>query len=161
MHITITPFGETEMSREILGFAVRAEDPTPVFSAIHQSFLDFETKQFDSQGQAGGQPWAPLKDSTVAAKAAAGLDPRILHATLRLRDSLTSASSSDHIYQRQGNAYYHRLIMGSDVDYGKYHQSRSPRPSGLPRRPPVSLPEDVKREWVKMLQRWIVYGDVV
>lgn len=160
MIVTIEAFGEAQVSRELLGLSIRGDDPTPVFAAVRERFFQLEEKQFDSQGAEGAAgTWAPLAPSTVASKAAAGMDPRILHATLTLRDSLTKESSEYARYERMGNAYYHELFIGSAVPYGVYHQSTQPRHK-LPRRPPVSIPEPEKVEWLKMIQRFIVTGEV-
>lgn len=151
--IRLEVFGDEILSRDILRVKEHAEHPRPAFEAIHESFKTLEDWQFGTQG--GVEKWQPLAASTVAYKARAGLDPRILHATLRLRRSLTE-DNEDHIFLMTGD----ELFMGSRVDYGKYHQSRRPR-RRLPRRPPVNLSESAKRTWVKILQRWIMTGELI
>src|SRR5205807_5567870 len=89
------------------------------------------TTLFRSQG--GSDRWAPLAASTVAYKARHGLDPRILHATLRLRKSLTTFDGEDHIFEITED----EMMVGSRTPYGIFHQSRRPR-TRLPRRPPVN-----------------------
>lgn len=154
MRIEIQAFGETELSREILTLGRRAEDPLPALNAVHEHFLKLEEEQFDTEGAAGADgSWAPLAPSTVARKAAAGLDPRILHATLELRKSLSESSDGNHVYRPTPDGAF----MGSAVPYGVFHQSREPR-HRLPRRPPVSLSEEDKVEWIKIVQRWLVSG---
>jgi hypothetical protein len=156
MHITITAFGETELSRELLSLATRAESPIPALDAIHERFLRLEGEQFASSGAYTGSRWAPLAQATVTRKAEQGLDPNILVATGALRSSLTDGSDEHHVYQPSAVG----AEMYSTVPYGIYHQSRAPR-KHLPRRPPVVLPEGEKVEWLKILQRWIVTGEVI
>jgi len=156
VRVEVKAFGDRQMSREILRISDRARDPLPLFESIHEDFLEYEKKLFDSEGASGGTPWAPLKASTVAAKAAAGLDPRILHATLTLRDSLTEKNAPDSVFQTTMD----EALMASSVEYGIYHQSNKPR-TRLPRRPPVMLSPEVKAEWIKKVQVWLIMGDLV
>jgi hypothetical protein len=154
MTITIDAFGETELNRTLLRITKAAEDMRPAFNAIHDNFLILEQRQFESEGGYSGG-WAPLAESTVRAKAAAGLDPHILRATDELFKSLTEKDDENHIFTVTGDT----MFIGSKVDYGKYHQSREPR-SRLPRRPPVVLPEATKKIWVKFLQSWLMEAQV-
>lgn len=156
MIITIDGFGEDQMSREILRVSDRAEDPRPVLENIRDDFYDYERILFNTQGASGGAAWKPLAPSTVKFKRKHNLDPRILHATLTLRNSLTSNTSpgATSTVNRSG------MFVGSQVPYGVYHQSsRLPR-NFLPRRPPVMLTEDVKKGWIKKLQRWLITGEM-
>jgi phage gpG-like protein len=50
-----------------------------------------------------------------------------------------------------------RLVWGSRVPYGVYHQSSAPR-TKIPYRPPVKLNERRKREIAKAMQRALVEG---
>src|SRR4051794_22533096 len=98
MSITIEAFGEVELQRTLVRIEKCVEDPRPAFNTIHDQFLILEEEQFEGQGKFSGG-WAPLADSTVAAKAMLGLDPRILFATEDLFKSLTDKSSEDHVYR--------------------------------------------------------------
>jgi phage gpG-like protein len=125
-------------------------DMRPAFRKIHESFIGVEKYQFSSQGALSGG-WAPLAASTVDFKAKHGLDPRILHATHRLRDSLTTFEGEDHIYETS----HDEMKVGSEVPYGIFHQSTAPR-TRLPRRPPVQIRETTKRRWIKYLQMYLM-----
>lgn len=159
--ITIDVFGTRVVSREILRKGKRVGDPRPLF----QSLLDFIRKRvertFSYQGAFGGKRWAPLKESTVRSKIRRNLSPKILHATHRLRDSLTqhTEDSIDKVTRKE-------LRYGSKVPYGVFHQSKKPRKQGkdgpiLPRRPPVQFSEATRKELVKRMQRFIMTGEVV
>jgi phage gpG-like protein len=152
MELRIDVFGETELSRKLLRFTQAVENPKPAFDMLHTQFLHLEHEQFESGGKFSPDGlWAPLADSTVARKAALGLDPRTLIASGRLFKSLSDPNSEDHIYHTTDDS----MFIGSRVEYGVYHQSRAPR-TRLPRRPPVSLPESEKKHWVKLLQGWLI-----
>lgn len=152
LRITLEMFGETEMDRELLGFSERARNMRPVWSEIHQDFMDIERFQFESQGSLSGG-WAPLKQSTINAKERAGFDTRIMFRTGALFDSLTESGDENHVVHITADT----LRIGSSVGYGVYHQSRAER-KHLVRRPLVVLTPAVKKAWVKMIQRWIVHG---
>lgn len=147
--LEISIFGEKLVSRTLTRFAENADDMRPAFDKIHKFFLKtIETTQFNSQGAFSGG-WAPLAPSTLAGKRRAGLDPRILHATLRLRKSLTNSTSSDHVYKVTADG----MELGSKVPYGRYHQSGT---VNMPQRRPVQFTAEHKREMVKMLQQHLM-----
>lgn len=152
MIISISAFGETEMSRELLRWSFAAYDMRPAFDRIHDSFTRREIYQFSTQGGLSGG-WAPLAASTVAYKARAGLDPRILVATGKLKNSLTRKGNENHVYTVTPDS----MFIGSSVEYGKFHQSRAERHK-LPRRPVVVLDDATRRNWVKILQTWLAAG---
>ena len=150
MNLVLEAFGDDIVNREILRVKYRSEDMRPAFRKIHESFIGVEKYQFSSEGGLSGK-WAPLAPSTVDYKAKHGLDPRILQATHRLRDSLTTFEGEGHIYE----ATHDEMKVGSDVPYGIYHQSREPR-TKLPRRPPVIIRENIRRRWIKYLQEYLM-----
>lgn len=152
MRLDLETFGEKQFSREILRIGKNAEDMTPAFDQVHELFLDVQTKQFSTQGGAYSGGWKPLAPSTKARKARLRLDPRILHATLRLRRSLTEAGHPDHVYRTTKDS----MFVGSSVPYGAVHQK--PKSSPLPRRRPVQFSDAVRVEILKILQRHIMGG---
>lgn len=151
MRLEIETFGEKQFSRELLRFDERGRDMRPAFEKIADDFLDVEEHQFSTEGGYSGG-WAGLAPSTVAYKARHNLDPRILHATLRLRRSLTEASGPDVIRDIRAD----EMTVGSKVGYGAFHQSGT---YSMPRRRPVDLPDRTKDSWVKILQRFLVEGE--
>jgi phage gpG-like protein len=50
---------------------------------------------------------------------------------------------------------HHWMMVGSDVDYGAYHQHGG---GNLPRRRPVEFPEAERKEWVRVIHRMIRTG---
>lgn len=152
MRLDLDTFGETQFSRELLRVGDNAKDMTPAFDAIHELLLETETKQFSTQGSAFSGGWKPLAPSTSWAKIKAGLDLRILHATLRLRDSLTQPNHPDHVYTASGD----EMFVGSKVPYGKFHQTGTER---MPRRRPFQFDDSTRKQIVKLLQRHLLDRD--
>lgn len=152
MRLDLETFGEKQFSREILRVGRNAGDMKPAFDKVHDLFLEVEEKQFSSQGGAYSGGWKPLAPSTVSYKARAGLDPRILHATLRLRGSLTQETHPDHVYRASAD----EMFVGTRVPYAGVHQN--PVSSPLPRRRPIQFDDAVRSDILKILQRHLVEG---
>jgi phage gpG-like protein len=146
-------WGDKLISRRLDRLAGRSVAARPAFEAIADTLRGYEKRLFDSEGASGGRPWEPLAASTVEHKAKAGLDPRILHATHRLRRSLTDKGAAGHL-EHATNA---SLIFGSYVPYGRYHAHGS---GSLPKRRPIQFTENQKRYIMKKLQRYVLTGSV-
>lgn len=156
MQIRIESIGTVQVSREFLRWGGHAQDMRPMWPSISEFLRHEIEQQFESQGSHfGGGKWKPLKETTVAYKAANNLDPRILHATLAMRESLTNRGRSVpegvRIFERN------KLVFGTKVDYAGIHQQGNPagRP---PQRKIIDLPETSKRKISKAIQRFIVTG---
>ena len=154
MRLDLEAFGDVQFSREILRVGDNAGDMRPAFDKVDESVRRFGKRQFGSQGNAYSGGWAPLAASTVRYKASRRLDPRILHATLRLRRSFTLGSSPDHVYRSSAD----EMFTGSKVPYARYHQLGTQR---MPRRRPFQLDEAARREILKILQRHLVQKGVI
>lgn len=152
MRLDLDFFGDSQFSREILRVGRNAGDMRPAFDEVHELFLEVEKQQFTSQGRAYSGGWKPLAASTRASKARRNLDPRILHATLRLRGSLTEKTHSDHVYRASAD----EMFVGTSVPYAGVHQN--PKTSPLPRRRPVQFSDRIRTEIVKILQRHLMTG---
>jgi phage gpG-like protein len=146
-------FGDVQLARQMLRFSERSADVSPAWEAFADVVEAIERRQFNSQGVTSSLGWAPLKPSTIAAKASAGLDPRILHATQRLRGSLTQRSHPDHVRQIAP----HEAFVGTRVPYARFHQRGTRR---MPRRRAVELTVMQRRNLVRILQLYLVRGEV-
>lgn len=149
MRLVTDTLGEQAVARDLLRFGQNATDVRPAMEEIANSLRRSTTRQFDSQGAYGSGGWDQLADSTIARKRAAGLDPRILHATRRLRDSLTEEGNDEQI----SIARHDGLDFGTTVPYAGFHQ----KGEGVKQRRPVQLPESDRREVVRILQRHLVH----
>ena len=149
IRLDIEVFGDRQISRRFTSAAATLKDARPAWHRIVDLLLDEEAKQFDTEGGHASSGWTPLAPSTVAAKQALGLDPRILHATGRLRESLTERGAPDQTVIL-APAF---MVFGSTVPYGKYHQTGGGR---LPQRKPFELTDRARREAVRIIQREIM-----
>lgn len=149
MKLELDAYGDVQFSRELLRVGQNARDMRPAFDSVEALMRGVSSKQFSSQGKAFSGGWAPLAPSTVARKARAGLDKRILHATLRLRRSFTDKNHKDHVYRATAD----EMFVGSRVPYGVYHQKGTDR---MPRRRPFELDEATRKRVVRILQSHIV-----
>lgn len=153
MRLSLDVFGDVQVDRELLRFADRAVDARPAWDAIMHQLGVLEREQFDSQGARASGGWAPLAPSTVADKARRGLDPRILHATGKLRASLTEPAGPDAIRESLPNA----MRYGTSVPYARFHQQGTGR---TPQRREIELTAtDRHRMFVQTMQRFLVTGE--
>jgi phage gpG-like protein len=150
VRLALDIFGEEQVERELLRFSAYAGSPVPAFHQIAQDMRSQIEEQFATEGGRGSGGWPPLKESTLASKAAAGLDPHILRATSALMNSLTG-TGGDHIEQVTDDS----LVFGSSIARGKFHQQGTKR---MPARKPVDFTELDRRGFVRTLQRYIVDG---
>lgn len=133
--ITLELSGEQRVFQSLDRYQGKMRNMRPAFERMFQSFLRFERRLFDTEGTTGASGrWVALKPATIKRKAAKGQDPRILHATQRLRRSLTNKSHSDNIQEMK--AYSFRF--GTSVPYADYHQNPKTT-SRLPKREVVSM----------------------
>lgn len=144
-------YGDTQVERTIDRTLDRTDDATPAWDAIADSLARAERRQFDSEGGYASGGWAPLSPRYAAWKERHYPGRPILVRTGRLRASLTERPLGVEVIRP------HSAILGSHVPYGLHHQRGGGR---LPRRRPVELPESVRRQWVQIVQRWIVTGKV-
>jgi phage gpG-like protein len=149
VRLVIDTLGEQAVARDLLRFGHNAADVRPAMVQVLDLLRRAERRQFDSQGAYGSEGWPPLASSTVERKRREGLDPRILHATRRLRDSLTEAGHGEQI----AIARHDGLDFGTTVEYARYHQHGTSR---APQRRVVQLPESDRREVVRIVQRHVV-----
>lgn len=144
-------YGDQQVERTLDRFAEAAEDATPVWEVLADRFARMERKQFATEGAHASGGWAPLSPRYAAWKARHYPGRPILVLTGDLKESLTRRPFDIEIITPK------LAIFGSAVVYGGYHQ----RGEGHnPRRRPVELRESERREWVKVLQRWIVTGSL-
>lgn len=143
-------YGEKQVSRELMRFGERAVEAEPAFHEIADRMRAAIEEQFETEGGHGSGGWAPLQPATVEKKAALGLDPRILHATGVLRETLTGEES--------WNVHAQGLELSTGAaPYGVFHQKGAPR-ANIPVRRPVDFTALERQEFVKILQEWLMGG---
>ena len=148
VEVTVEVFGAPVIRRRLLRAGAAATDASAAFRRIAGLLDHAAEQQFATSGAYGGAAWAPLAPSPLAAKARAGLDPRILRATHELMNSLVDRGDSQHI-EEIGPRH---LRWGSKVQHGIYHQ---PDRQG---RVVFRLPEQDRRSAVREIQRSLFGG---
>ncbi len=140
--------GDKLVRRELLDMGHRGLDASPAFRVIADDLRHYETERFDSRGYG---TWASLMAATVRDKISRHLDPRVLHATLALRNSLTVKGDEN----QEVVIAPQFLIFGSKVPYARYLQKGTRR---MVMRKPLGFLEAQKVAILKRLQRFIVSG---
>lgn len=149
--LTFTFYGDTQVDRTIDRMLADVADLRPVWEVLAGRFVTMEQRQFATEGQYGSGGWAPLSPRYAAWKAEHYPGKTILRRTDDLYRSLTSRPLGVEVIEPR------YMILGSAVPYGAFHQHGTGR---MPRRRPVEFPESERREWVKVLQRFLVTGEV-
>ncbi len=137
--------GDRLVARYLLGVEQRTLHPRPAFARIGEQMLLAERHLFDSQGSFAGKHWPDIEPETRERKAEEGLDQRVLHATRRLRRSLTQRGNAEQIRHSTDRG----IEFGTRVPYAKYHARD---------RPPVAFGQLQRRQFERTLTRWIMNG---
>lgn len=138
--LTITTGGDRIVDRSLSRLAGTVQDWTDAWPEIEDVLTDEATKQFDSQGQYGSGGWKANSPSWTAFKKANDLDPRIGHATLKLRKSLClKGGGEDGVRDAAPGTF----LYGTTLPYLKQFSKI---------RPAVQLPESGRRKVQQTLQ---------
>jgi len=141
--------GDVQLARALSRFGDNVKDLRPAFWDITKLFWDIEKQQFNTEGGYGSGGWKGLSPNYEAWKARNYPGKPILQRTGRMMSSLTG-QTGDTIKELNPMS----LRLGTSVNYAIYHQEGTSR--GLPKRKPIQLTEQDKRNWVKTIQRWLV-----
>lgn len=153
MRMSIDVLGDKLVERQLLRMGSNAVNARQPLGEIQEKIRYASERQFATQGRFAGGSWRKLKPATVAYKRRHRLDPRIEHATLRLRRSMTSKRGREAIRVVTRD----ELQYGTRVPYARAQHKGSPR-TNLPARPLVRLTEFHKRDMVKIIQRHVMSG---
>ena len=153
MRFTFECSGQTLIDRELLRFGDRTVDVSPAFHVISDLMMDETKLQFATEGGHASGGWRPLKAATIKEKQRQGMRLQILQRTGALLDSLTVKGDANQVLEITPQT----LTFGSRVPYADFHQTGT---SHMPRRPPLAFTEPAKRAVLKVIQEWIVKGEV-
>lgn len=145
-------YGETQVDRTLERFEAAA-DMRPAWEALADRFAFVERRQFATEGAYASGGWAPLSPAYAAWKARHYPGQPILRRTDDLFESLTVRPFDEHGGIEVIEPSH--MMLGSAVRYGRFHQHGTRR---MPRRRPVELTEAERREWVRIVQRYLVTG---
>lgn len=150
--MSVKPEGIREVQRRLIEIAARGADPRPVLGRVAEAFRDDQRANFAR----GGRPrWKPVSPEYAARKARLGRGTQVGVYTGGLRDSLT----------REGDAYHLEQIRRDSLEVG----TRNPVANLFngkhtvhkqPRRKLVSLTPTRRREYLQMVQDYLVDGDL-
>lgn len=156
VRIEVTIAGDKQLERELLGIGHRAISAAPAFFAIGEFIIGETAEQFRTEGRHASGGWQPLQEDTILDKQRRALRPEILRATDALMKSLTVRGDQNMIFKVDADEF----AFGSRLVYAGAHQN--PRPtSNLPQRRPVELTHVARIRIVKLLQRFLITGEVV
>jgi hypothetical protein len=153
VEFTLEVLGEEQVNRTLLRFGENAAHGQKLWEQMYKDLLMVERVQFLTEGAHGSGGWAKLKATTVASKKRQGLEPWILRATEALFHSLTEEGGEGQIREITDTF----LRFGTEVPYAIYHMTGTHR---MPARKPVQLTTEERIELTKMVQRFIVTGEV-
>jgi phage gpG-like protein len=136
----------------------RGRNLRPYFLAVTRDFRQMMVLQFSSEGVfLLGHRWRQLSERTIKNKAKLGQDPRILHATRRMRKSFTTGVEGYRVVTRDS------LTIDSEVPYAGLHQTgyRSRSGSLVPKRQIVRIRQKDATRWGRMYVAWMVHGRII
>jgi phage gpG-like protein len=124
----------------------RAGNMRPVFMVIQQDFRRIQRDQFATQGRrGGGGRWKDISDKWRNYKISRGFDPRIMHMTHALVDSLTKPLARGAYFRIRGNT----MIMGTTLPYAAILD---------PERPIIGVRYQDEAEWADWMAIYIAHG---
>lgn len=124
------------------------DDFGPALEDIMDDMAVVEEVVFNSGGRRAGGMWRNPTIRWQRRKIAKGLDLRTMHATKRLRRSLTQHSHADAI--REINVRYGTIRFGTKVPYARAHQKGQ---SGMPKRQILQFTKWDHARWARMLSK--------
>jgi len=136
--------GEKQLSRRLKKGSLSVSQWQKTFSKTGIYLKRFFSNDvFATEGSVIGEPWEPLSEATIRQKAKRGYPSKPLVGSGRMKGSFRSVATP-----RMVEVY-------NTADYFKYHQSRQPRTTNLPRRVMMKLDMLRKQIIVKMFQKEI------
>ena len=137
------------MDRGIARFADGVTDYRPIWPMFEDLFYAQEKRQFQTEGDEGGDHWKELSPVYADWKEAHFPGKPILQRTGDLYASLTSRTDPNAVCREERKT----LTLGSRIPYAIYHQRGT---SKMPARPEIQLNEGFKREAMHHMQTYLV-----
>ena len=137
------------MDRGIARFADGLSDYRPVWPIIEDDFYAQVKDQFKTEGEEGGEKWAPLSPATAGYKEAHFPGKPILERTGDLMRSLTNPNDPNTVRIEERKS----LTLGTRIPYAIYHQTGTRK---MPARKEIQLTEGFKRTTMHHVQQYLV-----
>ncbi len=153
MRVIFEVAGDVQLNRDILRVGDRARDMSEAFGAVAELWISETAEQFATEGRHASSGWRPLAQSTIDEKRKQSLRPEILRAHDDLLRSLTSRGDSNMVLTITPG----ELDYGSKLPYAEFHQRGTRK---MPQRRPVEFTESARRNTIKILQRYLITGEL-
>jgi len=124
----------------------------PLFQELLKLLRQISTVQFLTEGAHGSGGWPALAQSTIDKKKAAGQSPWIERASEDLFNSLTGDGRGSI-----ADVSSDWLRYGTSIPYAGFQQSGTRH---MPQRRLVQLTEEERKEFVRVVQRFLVTGEI-
>lgn len=141
LELVYTIEGEDHLLRNLEGIEKDLADWRDAFSKAGSYLQKTFRDNFYVQGALLEKPWAPLKETTIAAKIRRGEPYPAM--------PLLGSGKMSEAFRAEYGMYHVRVF--NPIEYFKYHQSNKPR-RVIPRRVMISLTEKMKQKIIKMFQ---------
>lgn len=149
MHIEFEFYGDEQVVREIMRPANNIDDLRPLWPFVVKLLTDIQREQFATEGGRSGRPWQELEEATIAQK---GSDRILIDTGALFRSWTNKTNSGDAIRRfRKDSMDFAGAAHGAPHHHGKGH---------LPVRKVVDLVEGDKNDVVKLMQRFVMTGNV-
>ena len=147
MRLTVTVTGEDVVAYDLLRFGDRMLNLRPALAMVAAEVREDAAQRFEDEGPG----WAPLAESTIAAKGGS----RILFETGSLMDSLAKLGG-DHVeILTDDSLTMSSSLMVGNWSLGELHQKGTSR---MPAREVVGSTEEQRRDYIRTIQDWVVQG---
>lgn len=122
MIFTITALNAKQVATRFERMGIASVSAKPAMETVAGMMMRILSAVFDSQGRRGGGSWRFDTIEWLTRKQRTGLDPRINHATLTLRRSLTERGAEHQVLAITDSAVH----LSSDLPYAATTQRHRP-----------------------------------
>lgn len=143
MKYTLEAFGIKESITRFERMGMAAIDAEPAMEVIFKRLMEIIGQTFASEGRRGGGSWPQVTEEWLLRKQRLGLDLRIGHATLALRNSVTVLGAEGQIH----DVGPHHAKLGSELPYADTQQRH---------RPFIKLTKRDKVEMRNIVRTWLI-----
>jgi len=128
VRVEIDVIGGTKIRARLTRMGSNVINMRPAMSKVADYILMAESRIFDSQGRRGGGSWKRVTVEWARRKREQGLDPRILHARGRLRNSMTKRGDKNQKLILTSSS----VTVGSELPYAEAMNRERPFVKLLP-----------------------------
>jgi phage gpG-like protein len=148
---TVKVFGVKETLDMLRGGMTAVKRAKPALELVADDLLHAIEMNFEGQGRRGGGSWKQLSPSWAARKNELDLDPRILHATEALRDSMTVRGDPAMDLRITNRS----ITLDSRLPYARV-QDEGGGKSKLPARPYADFTEGDVNRWSRIIEEYLI-----